>query len=70
MNIKNHIKQMLLGAGLLLAVLPSEAQNIIRPNDSWAKWSLGEQLQWCVVLRADGYGNAKLANADAVALLL
>lgn len=32
MNIKNHIKQMLLGAGLLLAVLPSEAQNIIRPK--------------------------------------
>ena len=32
MNIKNHIKHMLLGAGLLLAVLPSEAQNIIRPK--------------------------------------
>ena len=32
MNIKNHIKQMLLGVGLLLAILPSEAQNIIRPK--------------------------------------
>lgn len=32
MNIKNHIKHMLLGAGLLLAALPSEAQNIIRPK--------------------------------------
>ena len=31
MNIKNYIKTMLLGAGLLLAALPAEAQNIIRP---------------------------------------
>ncbi len=32
MNIKQHIKTMLLGAGLLCAVLPSGAQNIIRPK--------------------------------------
>ena len=32
MNIKNYIKTMLLGAGLLLAALPAEAQNIIRPK--------------------------------------
>lgn len=32
MNIKNYIKTILLGAGLLLAALPAEAQNIIRPK--------------------------------------
>lgn len=32
MNIKNYIKTLLLGAGLLLAALPAEAQNIIRPK--------------------------------------
>ena len=31
MNIKNHIKN-LLGAVLLMAALPMQAQNIIRPK--------------------------------------
>lgn len=32
MNIKKHIKTLLVGAGLLVGVLPSGAQNIIRPK--------------------------------------